>query len=248
MDSGIDQAPLSVQVLDANSNVLPVTDAHYARIYYRQKASNALVTGLLPPAGTADFVGVTPYAGAAYANNGTADSGAPGVFGGYHYVATTSTQDQKIIGYVSYGDTSPVFTQDIEIKATAINPAPAGSTVAGGLSLTGCSDFTGGGCRLAAPATSVSGAVTPVMYTATSSGPADGRAADRPAGDDRRVHAAAAARPHCRSPPAGHLIAERLRRHRRPRQRRRCSRPVTRSTPPWRPTVSSCPCSALTAK
>ena len=49
--SGIDQAPLSVQVLDANSNVLPVTDPHYARFYYRQKSSNALVTGLLPAAG-----------------------------------------------------------------------------------------------------------------------------------------------------------------------------------------------------
>jgi hypothetical protein len=168
VDSGIDQAPLSVQVLDANSNVLPVTDSHYARIYYRQKASNALVTGLLPPGGTPDLVTVTPYAGAAYPNNGSADIGAPGVFRGYHYVATTSTQDQKIVGYLSYGDAAPLNTQDIEIHAAAINPAPSGSTVAAGLSLTGCSDFTGGGCRLAATSTSVSGAVTPVMYTAPS--------------------------------------------------------------------------------
>jgi hypothetical protein len=170
VDSGIDQAPLSVQVLDTNSNVLPVTDSHYARIYYRQKSTNDLVTNLLPPQGTADFIGVTPYAGAAYPNNGTADPGAPGAFQGYHYVATTSTEDQRIVGYVSYGDSTPLFTQDIEIHATAVNPAPAGSTVAGGVSLTGCSDFTGGGCRLGTTTTSISGAVTPALYTASGAG------------------------------------------------------------------------------
>ncbi len=171
VSSGIDQAPLSVQVLDDNGNVLPVSDAHYPRLYYRQKSNNALVTGLLPPGGTADLVTVTPYAGAAYANNGNADSGAPGVFQGYHYVATASTQDQRIIGYLSYGDSSPLNTQDIEVHASAVNPSASGSTVAAGLSLVGCSDFTGGGCRLAATATSPSGAVTPVMYTNTSTGP-----------------------------------------------------------------------------
>jgi hypothetical protein len=170
VDTGIDQSPLSVQVLDANSNPLPLTDPHYARIYYRQVASNALVTGLLPAGGTADFIGLTPYAGAAYANNGTADSGAPGQFQGYHYVGTTSTQDQKIIGYVSYGDTAPAFTEDIEIHATAINPVAQGSTVAGGLSLAGCSDFTAAGCRLASATTSAAGALTPAMYADVSSG------------------------------------------------------------------------------
>ena len=47
VDSGIDQAPLSVQVIDGNGNVLPTDDPHYARLYYRQKASTALVTHLL---------------------------------------------------------------------------------------------------------------------------------------------------------------------------------------------------------
>jgi hypothetical protein len=168
VDSGIDQAPLSVQVLDANGSVLPVTDPHYARLYYRQKASNALVTGLLPSGGTADLVSVTPYAGVAYANNGNADTGAPGVFQGYHYVATTSTQDQRIVGYLSYGDASPVTTQDIELRAPSISPFPSGTTVAGGLSLTGCSDFTGGGCRLAGTSTSIVGVVTPALFTMAS--------------------------------------------------------------------------------
>ncbi len=170
VDSGIDQAPLSVQVLDTNGNVLPVTDSHYARLYYRQKRSNALVTGLLPAAGTADLVGITPYAGAAYANNGNADTGAPGAFQGFHYVSTSSTLDQRIIGYVSYGDAAPLNTQDIEIKATAINPQAAGSTVAAGVSLTGCSDFTGGGCALAGATATGVGSQTPVLYTDDSSG------------------------------------------------------------------------------
>ncbi len=168
--SGIDQAPLSVQVLDANSNVLPVADPHYGRIYYRQSLDNALVTNLLPVGGTPDFLGLTPYAGAAYANNGTADSGAPGVFQGYHYLATTSTQDQKVVGYLSYGDPAPLFTQPIEMRAVAVNPSADGSTVAGGLSLAGCSDFSGGGCRLAGTSTTASGAVTPVMYAAPGAG------------------------------------------------------------------------------
>jgi RTX calcium-binding nonapeptide repeat (4 copies) len=165
VNSGIDQAPLSVQVLDTSSNVLPVADPHYARIYYRQKASNALITGLVPPTGTPDLVTVTPYAGAAYANNGDADTGAPGVFQGYHYVATTSTQDQKIVGYLSYGDGSPLFTQDIEIKASAIDPKPSGLTLAVDASLSGCSDFTGGGCLLAGATPSGVGSQTPVLYT-----------------------------------------------------------------------------------
>jgi hypothetical protein len=174
VDSGIDQAPLSVQVLGADGSVLSFADPHYGRVYYRQKASNALVTGLLPAAGTADLIGITPYAGAAYANNGNADTGAPGVFQGYHYVATTSTQDQRIVGYLSYGDAAPLYTNDIEIHATAINPVAGGQTVASGLSLTGCADFSGGGCRLAAAVTSASGAVTPVLYADTSTGPLAG--------------------------------------------------------------------------
>jgi hypothetical protein len=168
--SGIDQAPLSVQVTDTNDNILGFGDSHYGRIYYRTEKSNALVTNLIPVGGDADFIGVTPYAGGAYPNNGTADSGAPGVFQGFHYLATTSTQDQKIAGYLSYGDSAPLATQLIEMTAAAINPAAAGSTVAAGLSLTGCTDFSGGGCRLAASSTSASGAVTPAMYAAFSGG------------------------------------------------------------------------------
>jgi len=175
VNSGVDQAPLSVQVLDTNGNALPVTDPHYARLYYRQKSSNALVTNLLPAGGTPDFVTITPYAGAAYPNNGTADPGGPGVFQGFHYVATTSTLDQKIVGYLSYGDSSPLNTQDIEMKGVRIDPKAAGSTVAGGVSLTGCSDFTGAGCLLAATSSTPAGVLTPVLYaTPSSAGPVVG--------------------------------------------------------------------------
>ena len=90
------------------------------------------------------------------------------MFQGYHYVATTSTQDQRILGYLSYGDPSPSGTQPIEIKATAINPVATGSTVAAGVSLGGCSDFSGGGCRLAAVSESFTGVVSPALYTVSS--------------------------------------------------------------------------------
>ncbi len=169
--TGLDQAPLSVQVNDANGNVLPATAPDNARLYYRKQLGNALVTNLMPVGGTADFIGVTPYAGTAYANNGTADSGAPGSFQGFHYLATTSTLEQNLIGYVSYGQPAPVPTDPIQFKAAALNPTPAGSTVASGVSLTGCADFSGGGCRLAAtsPSTSPAGTV-PVMYAAFGGG------------------------------------------------------------------------------
>jgi hypothetical protein len=43
-------------------------------------------------------------------------------------------------------------------------------TVAAGVSLAGCSDFTGGGCLLAGATPSGVGSQTPVLYTATGSG------------------------------------------------------------------------------
>jgi hypothetical protein len=175
VNSGIDQVPLTVVATDVNNNDLGPGDPHYARIYYRTDQSNALVTNLIPVRGNSDFIGVTPYAGGAYTNNGNADSGGPGVFQGYHYLATNSTQSQKVYAYLSYGDASPVASSLIEIAPVAVNPLPVGSTVAVSLSLSGCTDFVGGGCRLAAPAGPAPGAtgpVTPVMYAAASGGPA----------------------------------------------------------------------------
>ena len=51
VDSGVDQAPLSVQVLNTNSQPLPPTDQSYQRIYYRNTTTNALISnanGVLP--------------------------------------------------------------------------------------------------------------------------------------------------------------------------------------------------------
>ena len=36
VDSGVDQAPLAVQVLEHNASPLPATDPSYQRIYYRE--------------------------------------------------------------------------------------------------------------------------------------------------------------------------------------------------------------------
>ena len=114
---------------------------------------------------------MTPYAGSAYPNNGTADPGGPGVFQGYHYVASTSTQDQKINAYLSFGDPSPqVSSNAAELQGIGMSPsatyATAAGTVAGGLRLAGCTDYSNGACRLAAPSTTAAGAVVPAMYAA----------------------------------------------------------------------------------
>ena len=48
VDTGIDQAQVSVQVLDNNNSALPNTDPSYQLLYYRQGGSSALVTNLFP--------------------------------------------------------------------------------------------------------------------------------------------------------------------------------------------------------
>ena len=112
VDSGVDQAPLSVVVLDTDSQ--PVADRvirSYQRIYYRQSSTNALVTNLFPADGDVNsFLGISPYAGA-YPNNGSAGGGQPATFDGFHYVATTSTIDQKITGYLAINASPPRVQQ-----------------------------------------------------------------------------------------------------------------------------------------
>jgi hypothetical protein len=171
VDTGIDLAPLQVAVQSTGGSDLAFTDPHYARIYYRQASNLRLVTNLLPVGGDPGYVGVTPYAGAAYANNGTADPGTPGVFQGFHYVATTSTQPPAIDAYVSFGDPTPAVTSSpVPLQGVGLSPsatyATAAGTIAGGLRLAGCTDYSSGACRLAAPSTTAAGAVVPAMYAA----------------------------------------------------------------------------------
>jgi hypothetical protein len=164
VDSGLDQAPLSVQVLDRNSNPLPDTDPSYPRIYYRNTTTNALITNLLlTGANPNSFLGVTPYDGGAYPNNGSAGSGQPGTFDGFHYVSTTSTINQQITGFIA-GATSP--SQPIEVHASALDPVNNTTSAANGISLAGCADFTGSSlCRLYPISPS-----QPALYLDTSNG------------------------------------------------------------------------------
>jgi len=150
VDSGLDQAPLSVQVLSENEDgstgpPLPPTDSSYQRIYYRADNTNALITNLLlTGANPNSFLGVSPYAGA-YPNNGSVTSGGPAAFDGFHYLSTTSTVDQKFTGYIA-GETSP--SQPIDVHATAIDPVNNTTSAATGISLAGCTDFSNNLCRL----------------------------------------------------------------------------------------------------
>ena len=148
VDSGVDQAPLAVQVLDHNASPLPASDPSYQRIYYRDTANTLLTNLFRTGADVNNFIGVSPYAGA-YSNNGSASGGQPGTFDGFHYVATTSTIDQKITGYLAINATPPTFSQPIEVHATAIGPVTSATSAADGISLAGCADFTGSTlCRL----------------------------------------------------------------------------------------------------
>jgi hypothetical protein len=148
--SGVDQAPLAVQVLDANSNPLPDTDPSYQRIFYRDASGNLITNLFLTGAKPADFIGVSPYPGA-YPNDGSVTKGRPAVAGTHHYVSTTNTHDQKITGYVggALNGGVPAPSQQIEVHAAQIAPtASQTSSVSGGISLVGCTDFTDSRCQL----------------------------------------------------------------------------------------------------
>jgi hypothetical protein len=145
VDSGVDQAPLSVQVQITGGSDLPFTDPSYQRIYYRNSA-NALITNLLLAGASPNtFLGVTPYEGAAYPNNGSVTTGQPGTFDGFHYVATTSTIDQQITGHID-GATEP--SNPITVLASQISPTRSANPAASGISLVGCTDFSNNLCRL----------------------------------------------------------------------------------------------------
>jgi len=150
VDSGVDQAPLAVQVLDADSKPLPVTDPSYQRIYYRDASGNLVTNLFLTGADPAGFIGVSPYAGA-YPNDGSVTKGRSAVAGTYHYVSTTSTTYQEITGYVggALNGGVPAPSQQIEVQASAIAPVASATSASKGISLAGCADFTGSSlCRL----------------------------------------------------------------------------------------------------
>ena len=130
----MDQAPLSVQVLNTNSQPLPPTDPSYQRIYYRHSATNTLITNLLlTGADPNTFLGVSPYAGA-YPNNGSVTSSGPATFDGFHYLYTTSTTSQSVTGYIA-GATAP--SQPIAVLAPQISVGVTqGSSAASGIALT----------------------------------------------------------------------------------------------------------------
>jgi hypothetical protein len=137
----------------------------------RVQDTNALLTNLFPPPGgdVTSFIGVSPSAGA-YPNNGSAGGGQAGSFDGFHYVATTSTIDQRIIGYLAINASPPGFSNPIDVHASAIAPVNNTTSAANGITLAGCADFAPSTCLLAPITTGTSGALTPAMYLDTSNG------------------------------------------------------------------------------
>ena len=132
VDSGLDQAPLSVQVLSeingATGPALPSDDPSYQRIYYRDSALNLITNLHLTGADPNNFIGVSPNAGA-YPNNGSVTA----TLGTSHYVSTTSTGVQHITGYID-GATAP--SSPITVLGLQISIATGVTTAASGISLT----------------------------------------------------------------------------------------------------------------
>jgi hypothetical protein len=146
--SGVDQAPLAVQVLDASSNPLPGNDPSYGRIFYRDASGNLITNLFLTGADPAYFIGVSPYPGA-YPNDGSVTTRRSAVAGTYHYVSTTNTHYQDIYGYVGGALNSGVPAPSQKIPVQALGIGLLGSSSSQGISLTGCADFTGTSvCRL----------------------------------------------------------------------------------------------------
>ena len=173
VDTGIDQAPLSVQVLDTNSSRCRPLIRAISAIYYRDDNTNTLLTNLFPPPGgdLDTFIGVSPYAGA-YPNNGSAGGGGQSTtFDGFHYVATTSSIDQNIIGYLAINASQPASSNPIEVHASQIAPVDNTTSAANGISLAGCqtSPPTPAGSPRSPPAPPPE-RVTPAMYLNTTSG------------------------------------------------------------------------------
>jgi hypothetical protein len=148
--NGLDQAKLRIQIFDANTQVLPLTDPLYGKVYYRDENGD-LLTGLIPEDGSA-YVRVSPYAGA-YPNDGsnptTTRPPTTGTVGGrFGYLSTTTTDHQEITPHVP-GYTGD--TQAIIVEATDFTPQVQPGAQAGpGFYIAGCHDYSGSNfCRLA---------------------------------------------------------------------------------------------------
>lgn len=155
--SGLDQASLKVQVQDLTPKTLPSTDPSYGRIYYRENvdgtSDDPLVTNLYLTDDQGDvvdptsFIGVSLYAGV-YSSSTRPGSATPTT----HYVSTTSDELQSLAAYVGgvTSDQGPTPSQPITVQAVDLPTEPAATSAAQGISIVGCSDYTGvSTCRLA---------------------------------------------------------------------------------------------------
>ena len=156
MANGLDQAPLRIQLYDANNNVLPVDgspSSPYGRVYYTDE-DGEVVTGLIPADGT-NYIRVSPYAGA-YSNdqslvNSTSTTGRPPVpppvGGRFGYLSTNNRVHQQLTAHVGG---SILASDTIPVEAVNVIPEPEQAPQAGhGFHLTGCSgDNNDGYCNL----------------------------------------------------------------------------------------------------
>jgi hypothetical protein len=148
--NGLDQAPLRIQVSDANG-VLPLTDPVYGQVYYRDQDGD-LLTGLIPADGSS-YIRVSPYAGA-YPNDGSTSSTTRpptgGTVGGrFGYLSTTTTVEQEVTAHVGGSNfaSAPIIVDAINLTPQVQPGAQAGP----GFYVNGCAgDYTGTNfCRLA---------------------------------------------------------------------------------------------------
>ena len=158
-DTGLDQAPLTVQVATPSSATLPYDPAVYDRIYYRDGSGNLVTNLFLAKNDLSEFIAIDPYPGA-YSNDtpGALDSA-----GTRHYIAATSNQSITPLLGGNGGAWAPGTA--FNMVPVGLSPQVAGGSQLGsGIGLSGCTDFVGsfGTCRLASsPAPYINYGVTP---------------------------------------------------------------------------------------
>lgn len=159
---GLDQATLNVTLTGEQNGLIASDDPRYGLVYYRDKETDALITGLYAPGEYSQYLAVGPFEGA-YSD--------PGTSGRVHnYLATTSTAQQPLVAEMNDTGTSDAFaSHPVTVIARATTGLGTTGTAAKGVQVTGC--VPASICPLATPT-----GTSPVLYQAgsTAAGPVTG--------------------------------------------------------------------------
>jgi hypothetical protein len=157
---GVDQATLNLTITSQGAGLIANEDPRYGLVYYRDKDTDRLITGLYTPGQYSGYIAVGPFEGV-YSDTGTS--------GRVHsYVMTTSTAQQPLVAEMNDTGTDKAYTgSGFNVTARATTLLGTTGTAAKGVQVT----WNGGVAPLAAPARD-----RPALYQAgsASAGPLTG--------------------------------------------------------------------------